>query len=41
VTDQPKRPPVRVRLRRVNANHAKNYPPDGETKVWWKRVLIH
>jgi hypothetical protein len=30
-------PPVRVTLRRVNANHAKNYPPDGETKVWWKR----
>ena len=24
-------------LRRVNANHAKNYPPDGETKVWCKR----
>jgi hypothetical protein len=38
VTDQPKRPPVRVRLRRVNASLAKNYPPDGETKVWWKRL---
>ena len=29
-------PPVRVKLRRVNANHAKNYPPDGETKAWWQ-----
>ena len=28
-------PPVRVKLRRVNANHAKNYPPDGESKAWW------
>jgi len=31
-------PPVRVKLRRVNANYAKNYPPDGETKVWWRRL---
>ena len=25
-------PPVRVKLRRVNANLRENYPPDGETK---------
>ncbi len=31
-------PPVRVKLRRINANCAKNYPPDGETKVWWTRL---
>ncbi len=30
--------PVRVKLRRVNASQAKNYPPDGETKVWWQRL---
>ena len=34
--------PVRVRLKRINCNHAKAYPPDGETKAWWdslKRAL--
>jgi hypothetical protein len=30
--------PVRVRLRRVNANLAKAYPPDGENQVWWARL---
>jgi hypothetical protein len=29
VVNQPRRPPVRVKLRRVNANLAKVYPPDG------------
>ena len=38
VADQPGRPPVRVKLRRVNASLAKNYPPDGESKAWWKRL---
>ena len=38
VTHQPGRPPVRLKLRRVNANFAKAYPPDGESKVWWKRL---
>jgi hypothetical protein len=38
MANQPRRPPVRVRLRRVNANLAKNYPPDGESKAWWKRL---
>ena len=35
---QPRRPPVRLKLRRVNANLATAYPPDGESKVWWKRL---
>ena len=33
VAHQPVRPPVRVKLRRINANFAKAYPPDGESKV--------
>ena len=37
--NQPAGPsPVRVKLRRVNASLAKPYPPDGESKVWWKRL---
>jgi hypothetical protein len=38
VANQPGRPPVRVKLRRVNANLAKSYPPDGESKAWWERL---
>jgi hypothetical protein len=38
VVNQPRRPPVRVKLRRVRANFAKVYPPDGESKAWWKRL---
>jgi hypothetical protein len=38
VADQRRRPPVRVKLRRVNANHSTPYPPDGENKVWWSRL---
>jgi hypothetical protein len=29
---------VRVRLRRVNADLTKPYPPDGDTKLWWSRL---
>jgi hypothetical protein len=36
--NQPGRLPVRVKLRRVNANFATAYPPDGESKVWWRRL---
>jgi hypothetical protein len=36
--DQTGPSPVRVKLRRVNASLAKTYPPDGESKVWWKRL---
>jgi hypothetical protein len=35
-TKQPKSPPVRVKLRRVNPNLTRAYPPDGEGKAWWK-----
>jgi hypothetical protein len=38
LVDQPILPPVRVKLRRVNANLAKAYPSDGDSKVWWKRL---
>jgi hypothetical protein len=46
VAAQPGRPPVnqpgpsrvRVKLRRINANRVKAYPPDGESKAWWRRL---
>ncbi len=38
VAHQLRRPPVRVKLRRVHANLAKAYPPDGQGKVWWTRL---
>ena len=33
-----RRPPVRVKLRRITASQAKPYPPDGETREWWNRL---
>jgi hypothetical protein len=30
--------PVRVRLKRINANEAQPYPPDGQHKEWWQRL---
>src|SRR6516165_7209748 len=33
----PRNPPVRVKLRRVNASLSKTYPPDGQGKIWWAR----
>ena len=30
--------PVRVRLKRVNCNHAIPYPPDGQAREWWQRL---
>jgi hypothetical protein len=33
-----RRPPVRVKFRRINAHLAKAYPPDGETRAWWDRL---
>jgi hypothetical protein len=33
-----RRPPVRVRSRRITAEHSKLYPPDGQEKVWWGRL---
>jgi hypothetical protein len=35
---QRRRPYARVGLRRVNADHAKPYPPDGDGKAWWSRL---
>jgi len=38
-TDQPSRlPPVRVKLRRPDAYVSQTYPPDGESKGWWRRL---
>jgi hypothetical protein len=33
-----RRPPVRVKLRRLQANVFQAYPPDGEKNVWWDRL---
>jgi hypothetical protein len=39
LTDLPhRRPPVRVRTRRITASSVKHYPPDGEGKIWWDRL---
>ncbi len=38
VSNPLRRPPVRVKLQRVNANQAKAHPPEGETEVWWDRL---
>ena len=34
----PKRRAPRVKLQRINADLARIYPPDGETKLWWSRL---
>jgi hypothetical protein len=33
-----RRPPVRVRLRRITASQSTPYPPDGQGKIWWERL---
>jgi hypothetical protein len=30
--------PVRVRLKRINCDHARAYPPDGQSREWWMRL---
>jgi hypothetical protein len=35
---QPRRSPVRVKLRRITAGSAQAYPPDGMTRNWWARL---
>ena len=30
--------PVRVRLKRINCNAARPYPPDGQAREWWQRL---
>jgi hypothetical protein len=38
VTTSAKPAPVRVRLKRINCNEARPYPPDGQTREWWQRL---
>ncbi len=33
------RAPVRVRLKRVNCDQAIPYPPKGQTREWWQRLM--
>jgi hypothetical protein len=33
-----RRPPVRVKLQRINASKAQPYPPDGMRTDWWERL---
>jgi hypothetical protein len=30
--------PVRVRLKRLNCDYARPYPPDGQAREWWQRL---
>ena len=30
--------PVKVRLKRLNGDHAIPYPPDGQAREWWQRL---
>jgi len=30
--------PVRVRLKRINCDQARAYPPDGQAQEWWQRL---
>lgn len=36
----PRSKPVRVKLRRINANVEKPYPPAEDANVWWARLKI-
>jgi hypothetical protein len=38
ITQGNKPPAVRVRLRRINCDYARPYPPDGQTREWWQRL---
>lgn len=38
ITTDARRPPVRIRLQRINADRAKLFPPDGDGKIWWARL---
>ncbi len=37
-TAGPATPRTRVKLRRVNADYSKSYPPDGQEELWWERL---
>jgi hypothetical protein len=30
--------PVKVRLRQINSDYARPYPPDGQAREWWLRL---
>jgi len=35
------KPPIRrarVKLKRINSDYSKPYPPDGDNKLWWERL---
>lgn len=36
--ETPRKPPVRVKLRRLGVDYGKLYPPDGEPKKWWEAL---
>ncbi len=38
VAETKKRAPVRVKLKRIDCNRAKPYPPDGMRQEWWLRL---
>jgi hypothetical protein len=38
ITSKPLARKTRVKLRRINSDYSKPYPPDGETKLWWDRL---
>jgi hypothetical protein len=38
ISGVPRLPPVRVKLQRINAEMAKPHPPDGDGKIWWRRL---
>jgi hypothetical protein len=31
--------PIRVKLKRVDCDHAIPYPPDGQAREWWQRLM--
>ena len=35
---KPSTPRTRVKLRRINSDFSKAYPPDGDAKGWWDRL---
>src|SRR5882762_6643906 len=37
-TSKPLARKTRVKLRRINSDYSKPYPPDGDNKVWWDRL---
>ena len=37
VVKQPSRR-ARVKLKRINSDYSKPYPPDGDNKLWWERL---